>query len=82
MDVHVDEAGGDDHAGGIEDFRTRRVQIGADGGDEVAVEQDVRDGVVVRGGVHNAAVLDEEAGHVYDRILSRTAMRTAMPLPT
>ena len=59
MDVHVDEAGRDNHASGVEMFGVRGVDSRADTSDHSAVEQQVGDGVVVRSGVHDAAVLDQ-----------------------
>ncbi len=54
--VGVDEAGGQDRAGGVDDDRVRRLsagpQVGADGGDGATDHQQVTGGQGAEGGVH------------------------------
>ncbi len=45
--VHVDEAGRDDHAGGVEDFGLRRGEIRRDTGDASIDDEHVGDAVRV-----------------------------------
>ena len=63
MDVHVDEAGRDDEAGGVEFGGAGGVEILADGGDAAVFDSDVADGVQTAGRVHHAAVANDQFRH-------------------
>ena len=84
MHVHVDEAGRDDQARGVEHlgagasrFSTRLPAI-----DAVLNEHIGDSDRTASAGIDHAAVPDQEASHGYCSILSSTAMRTAMPFST
>ena len=84
MHVHVDEAGGDDHPGGVEDLEAGRVQIGADRHDSTIFHGHIGHRVVSGCRIHYPAILDAKTAHSgYAPItFSNTAMRTATPFST
>ena len=57
---HVDETGGNDQAFGIQNLSPWRFETSAHGGDEAVQDQHIGGFVSVRGGVDDAAVLDEK----------------------
>ena len=61
MRVDVDEAGRDDAAGGVERARAR--QVGADRGDALALDRDVRAHAGRARSVDHGAAADHELGH-------------------
>jgi hypothetical protein len=62
VDVHVDQTGRDDLAGGVED---RLAALGRHvvGGDAAAVDQEVGHAVHLLAGIDDATVLDQELWH-------------------
>ncbi len=78
MAVEVDEAGRDDQAFGVENFRVGRGKVRADFRDLFAIEQDVERGVGFRGRVEDAAVLNQK--HSFDSFAGCGASAGAPPI--
>ena len=69
VDVHVDEAGRDDEAGGVENFRTVRAgnfSGRGDFGDGFSIEENVADRVGFGRGVEDAAVFNQSMADSLD----------------
>ena len=78
MNVNVDEAGRDDQARGVEDFRAVfafELAGGGDFGDATVFEKDVFGGVDACGGIDEMAVEEGERCHAAAFLCARRAMR-------
>src|ERR1700733_4095644 len=85
VDMHVDEAGGDDQSRGVQFSGSSRIQILADSDDAFVCNPHIANRVEAAGGVHHAAITNNQFRHSSDqfpRIRSSTAMRTAIPFST